>query len=136
MVAVAGALLVWWLLASPLRGRWSGDFDGSVSGTVEFEIGVRGNSASGRMVGTTSSGEPFRAEIEGRVSGDQLVATFVGSGRGGPLGVQFRGVMEGTLDATGRGPGNGVWRCVLERGGQQLSGELEGSWSVARPPPS
>ena len=132
VLAVAAGLL-WWSLASPLRGRWAGTFDGSVSGTVEFRIGVRGTSVSGTMTGQTSSGEPFSADLDGQVSGGYLQAGFTGSGRGGPLGIQFRGTLEGPLDPAGRAETSGTWRCALERAGQQIGETLEGSFTVRRP---
>ncbi len=131
-VALIASGLVWWSLASPLRGRWVGEFDGSVSGTVEFRIGVRGTSARGTMNGQTSSGEPFRADLEGQVGGGRLRATFVGSSRGGPLGIQFRGILESDLDPAGREPAAGTWRCALERAGQVIGEPLEGTFEVRR----
>lgn len=121
---------LWWTSLSPLRGRWVGEFDGSVAGTATFHIGVRGTEVEGRMEGTVEGGEPFTAEITGRMVGSNLDASFLGSTRGGPLGIQFRGTMVGALEETGAG--QGTWRCELERAGQVLGSPLQGRWLVER----
>lgn len=129
-LSVAGVLilLVFLVLAlacsSPNRGRWSGTFDGSVSGTVEFDINARGTKVKGRMNGETVNGEPFRATLEGVLRQDFFRADFEGRA-GGSLGlpVPFTGEMTGSLDL---GVGRGEWNCTLWRG----SGTLQGTWSV------
>lgn len=131
VAAAALALaLLWWSGLSPLRGRWVGNFDGSVVGTVTFNIGVRGTAVEGSMEGTVEGGEPFTAEITGRMVGSDLEASFLGRTRGGPLGIQFRGTMIGALEDSGQGLG--TWRCELERAGQVLGPPLEGRWAVQR----
>ena len=123
-------LLVWLLgvglvaCSSPNRGYWSGSFDGSVSGVVDFEINARGSRVKGKMKGKTSDGQVFEATLEGSLRRDYLRAEFeggVGSGLG--LAVPFTGTMTGSLDL---GRGQGDWTCRLFR--QQ--NELDGTWSV------
>lgn len=112
--------------SSPNRGRWSGTFDGSVSGTVELEINARGTRVEGRMTGSTADGQPFRATLEGILRQDYLRADFEGRA-GGSLGmpVPFEGEMTGSL---GLGLGSGEWACILWRSSTRLAG----TWSVAQ----
>lgn len=132
LLLISLAAFAWLVLSSlsPLRGTWQGDFDGDVAGTVEFRIGIRGHDVDGTMSGSTRSGEPFTAELEGRLVDEQLIASFEGRGRGGALGVAFVGTMEGTFDR--QSEAFGTWRCRLERLGEPLGGELVGEWRVVR----
>lgn len=124
-----GALALLALLAlaaacrSPNRGVWQGTFDGSVRGTVELRINTRGTRLSGSMSGSTRDGQPFRAELDGKIQGDHFYATFEGASRAGALPVAFSGFLRGTLAA---GRGSGDWECELAVTRQKLKGE----WAV------
>lgn len=122
--AALGLLTLTLACGSPNRGHWSGTFDGSVSGTVEFDINARGTRVEGRMTGSTVDGEPFRATLEGILRQDYFRADFEGRA-GGSFGlpVPFEGEMTGSLD---RGLGSGDWACTLWRS----SSRLQGTWSV------
>lgn len=109
--------------ASPNRGVWSGTFDGSVSGVVEFRINTRGTRLSGSLRGTTRDGQPFEAELKGRIRGEHFYASFEGTSRAGLLPVGFEGLMRGSLD---EGSGSGDWTCELKLSRSQL----KGSWEV------
>lgn len=111
---------------SPNRGRWAGTFDGSVDGTVEFEINARGTRLSGRMQGATRSGEPFQATLEGILREDFIDAGFAGTaGSTAGLPVTFEGRMSGSL---ADGEGTGDWQATLRFAGTRMAG----TWSVAR----
>lgn len=125
--AVLGLLaLVAFLAAcgSPNRGEWEGIFDGSVSGTVHFEINARGTRLTGALDGTTRNGQPFEAEMEGRIRGEHFYATFEGKSRAGLLPVAFDGLMRGTL---AEGVGRGDWTAELK---PRSGGVMKGGWEV------
>lgn len=124
--ALLGALL---LLAaggcapSPNRGTWRGDFEGNLSGTVEFRIDARGSELTGSIEGKTSDGSPFTATMEGKLRGEHFYATFEGTGRSQLYRVPFTGFMRGRL---GDGRAEGDWEAELRGRG----GTLAGAWSV------
>lgn len=107
---------------SPNRGVWQGTFDGSVRGTVEFRINARGTRLTGSMSGATRDGQPFRAEMDGKIQGDHFYATFAGASRAGALPVAFEGFLRGTLAA---GHGAGDWQCEISVTRQKLKGEWQ-----------
>lgn len=109
--------------SSPNRGTWKGTFDGSVSGTVEFRINARGTSLTGKMEGTTQSGAPFHAEMEGEIRGELFRADFEGKSDTDFRPVPFNGSMRGRL---GSGKGSGDWDARI----RFTQEELRGSWSV------
>lgn len=116
-VVVASLLVV--SCSSPNRGVWRGTFEGSVSGEVEFRINSRGTRLEGTMVGDTKDGQPFRAEMEGKVNGDFFYATFKGASRVRALPVAFEGFLKGSLSA---GQGEGDWECELALARTKLAG--------------
>ncbi|MEM7052566.1 MAG: hypothetical protein AAF604_23080 [Acidobacteriota bacterium] len=130
---ITAAFALLWLGAlaacsSPNRGAWGGTFDGSVAGVVEFRINARGTALEGRLEGETVEGQPFVAEMEGRIEGSAFYATFEGDGRAGLYPVPFKGFMKGILDA-GRGAGD--WEAQLEDPlGRPQGGKLIGTWTV------
>jgi hypothetical protein len=129
-LAALGALLALVACSSPNRGTWEGTFDGSVSGTVRFEINARGTSLTGHLSGTTRDRQPFTAEMRGKIHGEDFYATFAGKSRTGLLPVAFEGLMRGTLAA---GAGHGDWTAELKpRGG----GTMKGTWEVTQVPGS
>lgn len=105
---------------SPNRGIWRGDFVGSVSGQVEFRINSRGTRLTGTMKGETRDGQPFEAEMEGKVNGDYFYASFEGGSRSGALPVAFKGFLKGGLAA---GLGEGDWECELAITRTKLAGK-------------
>lgn len=109
--------------SSPNRGTWRGTFDGSVAGTVEFTINARGTRLTGSMTGATRERQPFKAELEGKIKGDNFYAEFRGASRFGALPVAFEGFMRGTLTD---GLGTGDWQAELAVSKQKL----RGSWQV------
>jgi len=111
--------------SSPNRGSWKGTFDGSVSGTVEFRINARGTSLTGKMEGTTESGAPFHAAMEGEIRGELFRADFEGKSDTDFRPVPFNGAMRGRL---GSGKGSGDWDARI----RFTQEELRGSWSVAQ----
>lgn len=125
-------MLVVLLLAacsSPNRGAWTGTFDGSVSGTVDFTIDARGNSLTGRMEGKTSDGSPFHAEMEGKITDRYFYATFEGRTDTGLRPIPFEGFMKGEL---GDGQGKGDWDAKI----RFTQTPMNGTWTVrqgARP---
>ena len=123
VLGLLGLLVLAAACRSPNRGVWQGTFDGSVRGTVEFRINARGTRLSGSMSGSTRDGQPFRAELDGKIQGDHFYATFEGASRAGALPVAFAGFLRGTL-ADGRGEGD--WQCELAVTRQKLAGE----WAV------
>lgn len=129
---IPGWLLLLFVLAacsSPNRGHWSGDFDGSVSGVVEFEINARGTRIKGKMTGKTVNGEDFRATLEGILRQDFINADFQGlsqSSFGLPL--RFKGNMTGSL---ARGAGAGDWKAELLSAGTRF----RGAWRVTQTQP-
>lgn len=108
---------------SPNRGVWKGTFEGSVAGVVEFRIDTRGTSLTGTMAGATRGGQPFQADLEGKVKGDYFYATFEGRGSAELRPVPFTGFMKGEL---GRGAGSGEWEATLRFTAQKL----RGGWQV------
>lgn len=108
--------------SSPNRGVWEGSFDGSVSGVVEFRINTRGTTLTGTMTGATREGQPFEAEMEGKIRGESFYATFEGRSRSGLLPVTFDGLMRGEL---GEGAATGDWTAELRATGSELSGKWE-----------
>lgn len=123
--AILAALAALGLAAcsSPNRGTWSGTFGGSVSGVVEFRINARGTRLVGSLTGTTRDGQPFAADMEGKMRGEHFYATFEGTSRTGLLPVAFTGLMRGTLAG---GEGAGEWTCEVKVSRTQL----QGSWEV------
>jgi hypothetical protein len=126
LAAPALLLLVLIGCSSPNRGVWKGSFDGSVSGVVELRINARGTKATGTIDGTTSDGQPFKAEMTGTLTGEVIQTRFEGRAVAGggivPIAL-FQGTMTGRLgggDGAG-GSGEGSWTAVL-RGGQRLAG--------------
>lgn len=116
-------LLVSSCAPSPNRGTWRGDFDGSLSGVVEFRIDARGGELTGSIEGETADGAPFTATMEGRIEGEHFYATFEGTGRARLYRLPFEGFMRGRL---GDGQAEGDWEANL-RG---RSGALRGVWAV------
>lgn len=121
VLVVAAGLLA---CSSPNRGYWSGSFDGSVSGIVEFTINARGTKIKGKMTGETSEGQPFHATLEGTLRQDFIKADFEGKS-GNPYGlpIPFEGEMTGSLEG---GIGAGDWSAQLWAN----SYDLFGTWSV------
>jgi len=112
--------------ASPDRGWWRGTFDGTVSGTVEFEIGTRGTRMRGSMTGTTRDGQPFEGDLRGKLDRGRIEATFEGRSRTGlGLPIVFDGALVGSL-ADGAGKGTWSARIALP---QMI---MDGSWSVVQ----
>lgn len=112
--------------SSPNRGRWEGSFEGGISGTMHFDVNTRGTRAEGRIVGTTSRGQDFRADFEGTLNHDYLRADFEGSGESGfGVAAGFRGELSGTL---AQGRGEGKWRADLLRAGTHW----EGRWRATQ----
>jgi hypothetical protein len=106
--------------ASPNRGVWRGAFDGTVSGTVEMEIGWRGTKVTGEMRGRTRDGQPFEATLGGSLAWDRLEATFRGASQSGMgLPLTFEGEMAGSLL---EGRGEGEWAARLMAGRMPMSG--------------
>lgn len=124
--AAAVLLLALAACASPNRGEWEGTFEGSVSGVVRFEINARGTSLTGTLEGTTAHGQPFTADMEGRIRGEHFYATFEGKSRAGLLPVGFEGLMRGTLSG---GAGHGDWTAELM---PRSTGEMKGTWEVTQ----
>ena len=116
---VAGALGC----SSPDRGVWSGTFDGSVSGTVDFTINARGTSLEGKMEGTTSDGSPFHATMKGTIRDTYFYAKFDGRTDTGLRPIPFEGLMKGEL-ADGRGTGD--WDATI----RFTSTQMKGTWQV------
>lgn len=114
--------------SSPNRGEWKGDFDGSVSGTVEFTINTRGTSLTGKMDGKTAGGEDFHATMKGTLRGVDLVAEFAGSATTDYRPVPFTGVMRGELL---RGQAHGTWECTI----RFTQTAMHGGWRVGQQSP-
>lgn len=108
--------------SSPNRGVWKGTFEGSVSGTVEYEINARGTSLTGKMEGQTSEGQPFSATLEGRIEDPFFYAKFEGTSRTQIYPVGFEGLMKGEI-RDGRAQGD--WNCQLQVGNVELAGTWE-----------
>jgi len=126
--ALALAALAALACSSPNRGRWSGTFDGGVSGDMEFTVDARGTRAEGRITGATRHGEAFEASFEGSLNQGFLNADFEGrseTGFGLPAG--FRGSLQGTLE---QGKGEGSWTVDLI----QARAHYEGAWSATQQP--
>jgi hypothetical protein len=116
--------------SSPDRGWWRGTFDGTVTGTVEFEIGTRGTRLRGAMRGATRDGQPFEADLRGSLERGRIEATFEGRSRSGlGLPIRFDGALVGSL---GGGAGKGTWNARVTL--PQMI--MDGSWAVAQAPPS
>ncbi|HVS15133.1 MAG TPA: hypothetical protein VMV46_14490 [Thermoanaerobaculia bacterium] len=114
---------------SPDRGWWRGTFDGTVTGTVEFEIGTRGTRLRGSMHGATRDGQPFEADLRGTLDRGRIEATFEGRSRSGlGLPARFDGALVGSLRD---GAGKGTWNARVTL--PQMI--LEGSWSVVQTAP-
>ena len=93
-----GAMLAAALLAacsSPNRGKWSGTFDGSVAGTVDFTINARGTALEGKMEGATTDGAPFHATMKGTIRDNYFYANFEGRTDTGLRPIPFTGFMKG-----------------------------------------
>ena len=112
--------------SSPDRGWWRGSFEGDVTGTMEFSINSRGNRAKGKVTGTLSSGESFRAEFEGTLIQGYLQADLVGSSVT-DIGLRagFDGLISGGLE---EGEADGDWRVDL----RQARSHLEGRWQASQ----
>ena len=108
---------------SPNRGAWTGTFDGSVSGTVEFTINARGTSLTGTMEGKTSDGSPFHAEMEGKITDRYFYATFDGRTDTGLRPIPFEGLMKGEL---ADGQGQGEWDAKI----RFTQTPMNGTWTV------
>jgi len=105
--------------SSPNRGVWAGTFDGSVAGTVEFRINTRGTRLTGSLTGATRDGNPFHAEMEGKIEDQYFYATFEGKSLAGGLPVAFDGFLRGELQ---EGKASGDWSCTLRLAQRKLSG--------------
>jgi hypothetical protein len=110
---------------SPNRGTWKGTFDGSMSGTVEFRINSRGTSLSGTFNGATSSGQPFEAEMEGKINEPYFYATFEGTSRTEIYPVPFEGFLRGEL---GSGKAGGEWETQI----RTSPVKMRGAWTAAQ----
>jgi|CXWL01.1.fsa_nt_gi hypothetical protein len=111
--------------SSPNRGHWQGTFDGNVAGTVEFDINARGTSLDGKMEGQTRDGQPFKAELEGRIEDPFFYAKFVGRVQTGVYPLKFEGLMRGELAS---GTAKGDWSCTLV----PTETKLEGTWETSQ----
>jgi hypothetical protein len=105
--------------SSPNQGRWRGTFDGTLSGTVEFQINSRGTALTGELEGATSDGQTFSAEMKGKLHDGYFYASFKGQGQTGLLPVPFEGLMKGEL---ADGAASGDWDAEL-RTGWKLAGQ-------------
>lgn len=123
--AAAALLLLAACAPSPNRGTWRGDFEGSLSGTVEFRIDARGSELTGTIEGTTSDGAPFQATMEGRIRDRHFYASFEGAGQAQLYRVPFTGFMRGQL---AEGAAEGDWEAEIRGRG----GELAGAWRVTQ----
>lgn len=123
---VAGLLPLAVLLAcsSPNRGVWRGEFSGSVSGVVEFRINARGTRLTGSLEGETRGGQPFKADMEGKIQGEYFYATLEGAARTDLRPIPFEGFLKGEIRG---GAASGDWEAT-PRVGQ--FGKLEGRWQV------
>ncbi|HYH45627.1 MAG TPA: hypothetical protein VEG34_08065 [Thermoanaerobaculia bacterium] len=108
---------------SPNRGTWKGTFDGSMSGTVEFRINSRGTALSGTFNGTTNSGQPFEAEMEGKINDPHFYATFEGTSRTEIYPVPFEGFLRGEL---GSGKAGGEWETQI----RTSPVKMRGAWTA------
>lgn len=107
---------------SPNRGHWNGTFEGSVSGSMEFDISAYGDKLKGSLSGSTRDGQPFEAKLAGRVKGEHFFAEIEGMSRAGALPVAFEGLMKGSL---AEGQGEGDWSCTLRFNQVRLKGRWE-----------
>jgi len=121
------ALLALAACSSPNRGSWSGTFDGSVAGAVDFTINTRGTSLEGKMEGTTSDGSPFHAKMKGTIRETYFYATFDGRTDTGLRPIPFEGFMKGELAA---GKGSGEWDATI----RFTSSKMNGTWTVTQQP--
>jgi hypothetical protein len=120
VAALLSGLVTLAACASPNRGRWTGTFDGTVSGTVEMEIGWRGTEVTGEMRGQTRDGQPFEATLGGSLAWDRIEAKFRGASQSGMgLPLSFDGEMSGSLL---EGRGEGEWVARLLAGRMPMSG--------------
>lgn len=117
------ALLLCVACSSPNRGAWSGTFDGSVSGQVDFTINSRGTALTGKMEGTTSDGSPFHATMKGKITDRYFYATFEGRTDTGLRPIPFEGFMKGEL---GDGKGAGDWDAKI----RFTQTAMNGTWTV------
>ena len=120
-----GALVLAFLAAacsSPNRGTWRGTFSGSVTGTVEFRINTSGTELDGSLIGQTSDGAPFNAEMDGKINGEFFYATFKGRADSGLRPIPFEGFLRGQL---GAGTATGDWECELRFSRAKMSGTWE-----------
>jgi hypothetical protein len=125
---VAGvALLSLAACRSPNRGTWSGTFDGSVAGSVDFTINARGTTLEGTMEGATSDGSPFHAKMKGTIRDAYFYATFDGRTDTGLRPIPFEGFMKGELVA---GQGKGEWDATI----RFTSAKMNGTWNVTQQP--
>ena len=93
---------------------------------MEFSINSRGTRAQGKVTGTLSSGESFRAEFEGTLNQGYLRADLVGSSDTDfGLRAGFEGLISGDLDG---GEADGNWRADL----RQARSHLEGRWQATQ----
>ena len=129
-IRTAGPILGFAMLAlaacsSPNRGAWSGTFDGSVAGTVEFTINTRGTALEGKMDGATSDGSPFHATMKGEIRETFFHATFEGRTDTGLRPIPFTGFMKGELAA---GKGAGEWDATI----RFTDAKMNGTWTVTQ----
>lgn len=120
---LAAALLA--ACSSPNRGKWSGTFDGSVAGTVDFTINARGTSLEGKMEGATTDGAPFHATMKGTIRDSYFYATFEGRTDTGLRPIPFTGFMKGEL---GQAKGSGEWDATI----RFTDSKMNGTWSVTQ----
>ncbi len=121
--AVIAGLALAAACSSPDRGVWTGTFDGSVAGTVEFTINSRGTSLEGKMEGATSDGSPFHAKMKGTIRDTYFYATFNGRTDTGLRPIPFTGFMKGELAG---GQGVGEWDATI----RFTQNQVNGTWSV------
>jgi hypothetical protein len=116
--------------SSPNRGTWKGEFQGDLAGVVQFTINSRGTKLSGTIEGTTSGGQPFTAEMEGKIHDPFFYGTFKGKGRTDVYPVPFDGLMRGELQP---GRAKGDWEAQIRFN----PAKMKGAWNAKQevPPP-
>lgn len=108
---------------SPNRGTWKGEFQGDLSGVVQFTINSRGTGLSGSIEGTTSGGQPFTAEMEGKIHDPYFYGTFKGKGRTDVYPIPFEGLMRGELQS---GSAKGDWEAQIRFN----PAKMKGAWNA------
>lgn len=114
---------------SPNRGEWKGTFSGTVSGSVDFRIGTRGTHLEGKLEGSTAGGQPFKADLEGRIHGEDFYATLDGRAQLGLRPIPFTGILRGKL---GQGRAGGDWQAELKLTGETFRGDWRADQVRAR----